>query len=90
MVWTTFLLFQMLVKKMLGIYEVVMEGTHPDYGSLITFNRVRIWLAIINFIKFLVKVQGKVQKLYLKTVTVTVIIPSSSSTSGMKIVGSQV
>ena len=22
-----------------GIYEVVMEGTHPDYGSLITFKK---------------------------------------------------
>ena len=33
-----------------GIYEVVVEGTHPDYGSLITFKK-RFHLNIIGILK---------------------------------------
>ena len=52
MVWTTRLLFQMLIKKILhGVYEVVMEGTHPATGSLITFKK-SFHLSIKGILKY--------------------------------------
>ena len=68
-----------------------MAGQHYELKGLAhqTIIGIEFGLLSLNFYdEWPVKVQGKVQKLYLKTVAV--IMPSSSSTSGMIIVGSQV